>query len=96
MVYCRNSTKCTINILCDTKLASAQVLKPEKNDVTTGKSAQFSVFFWAKFLKNHLLQEIFLRNEVLKIFCERDILQKLLCSKGLVTRDANSWSEFLQ
>ena len=28
--YCRNSTKCTINIMCDTKLASAQVLKPEK------------------------------------------------------------------
>ena len=36
----------------------------------------------------------FLRNKVLKIFCERDILRKLLCSKGLVTRDANTWSNF--
>ncbi len=50
--------------------------------------------FFGEILKNHLLQEIFLRNEVLKIFCERDILRKLLCSKGLVTRDANSWSNF--
>ena len=62
--------------------------------MTTGKSAQFSVFSWAKFLKNYLLQENFLRNKVLKIFCERDILRKLLCSKGLVTRDANTWSNF--
>ena len=64
-----------------------------KNDVTTGKSAQFSMFLGEIFEKSPVTGD-FLRNKVLKIFCERDILRKLLCSKGLVTRDANTWSNF--
>ena len=61
--------------------------------MTTGKSAQFSIFLGEIFEKSPVTGD-FLRNKVLKIFCERDILRKLLCSKGLVTRDANTWSNF--
>ena len=61
--------------------------------MTTGKSAQFSMFLGEIFEKSPVTGD-FLRNKVLKIFCERDILRKLLCSKGLVTHDANTWSNF--
>ena len=54
--YCRNSTKRTINIMCDTKLASAQVLKPEKMMWQPGKVLNFRCFLGEIFEKSH--QEI--------------------------------------